>query len=263
MVDNVDKQFPPSTPLTQRKCAILVGASSGIGAALARRLASKGYRLALLSRRSELLSTLCEEINKDAGEVLALYYEHDVTDGDSVPGLLTTILADMGNLDLFVYNAGISQMVGLKKYDFVKDRRTMEVNLVGALAWLNPVAAMFQQLRSGQIVGISSVAGDRGRVGNPSYNASKAALSSYLESLRNRLTRYGVNVLTVKPGFVETDLLAGAKKTFLVISPEQAADEIYKAISKHKQVVYIPTLWRWIMLIVRNIPSFIFRRMVF
>jgi len=107
------------------------------------------------------------------------------------------------------------------------------------------------------------VAGDRGRVGNPSYNASKAALSSYLESLRNRLTRHGVNVLTVKPGFVETDLLAGAKKTFLVISPEQAADEIYKAISKHKQVVYIPTLWRWIMLIVRNIPSFIFRRMVF
>jgi len=195
---------------------------------------------------------------------MASAYEHDVTDYDSVPGLLKTILADMGNLDLFVYNSGISQMVGLNKYDFEKDRRTMEVNLIGALAWLNPVAAMFQQLKSGQIVGISSVAGDRGRVGNPSYNASKAALSSYLESLRNRLThRYGVNVLTVKAGFVDTALLAGAKKTFGVITPEQAADEIYKAIRKQKQVVYIPSFWRWIMLIIQNIPSFIFRRMVF
>ena len=109
---------------------------------------------------------------------------------------------------------GVSHMVGLKKYDFEKDQRTMEINLIGALAWLNPIAAMFQEMGAGQIVGISSVAGERGRVGNPSYNASKAALSSYLESLRNRLSRHGVNVLTVKPGFVDTDLLAGAKKTF-------------------------------------------------
>jgi short-subunit dehydrogenase len=259
-----DDPFPPSTPLTQRKCAILVGASSGIGAALARKLAKEGYRLALLSRRIELLNSLCEEINQDSGEILAHAYEHDVTDYESVPELIASILADMGNLDLFVYVAGISEMVGLKKYDFAKDQRTVEVNLIGALAWLNPVAAMFQQLKSGQIVGISSVAGERGRVGNPSYNASKAALTSYLESLRNRLThRYGVNVLTVKAGFVDTALLAGAKKTFGVITPEVAAEDIFKAIRKQKQEVYIPSFWRWIMLIVRNIPSVIFRRMVF
>ena len=151
----------------------------------------------------------------------------------------------------------------MKKFDFDKDRRTLEVNFLGALAWLNPVAAMFQSLKSGQIVGISSVAGERGRVGNPSYNASKAALTSYLEALRNRLTRYGVHVLTVKPGFVETDLLAGAKRTFWVISPEQAARDICKAIRTRRQDIYTPARWRWVMLVIRNIPSFIFRKMVF
>lgn len=139
----------------------------------------------------------------------------------------------------------------------------MQVNLLGALAWLNPVAALFQSQKGGQIVGISSVAGERGRVGNPSYNASKAALTSYLESLRNRLTRYGVHVLTVKPGFVETALLAGAKGTFWVIPAEQACRDIWNAIRKHKQDIYTPARWRLVMLILRSVPSFIFRKLVF
>jgi short-subunit dehydrogenase len=100
-------------------------------------------------------------------------------------------------------------------------------------------------------------------VGNPSYNASKAALSSYLEALRNRLTRHGVHVLTVKPGFVETEMLAGAKGTFWVIPAEQAARDIRKAIHKHKQDVYSPARWRLVMLVIRNIPSFVFRKLVF
>ncbi|MFC2063823.1 SDR family NAD(P)-dependent oxidoreductase [Chloroflexota bacterium] len=263
MPENRVKPFPPNTPLTQRKSAIVVGASSGIGAALARKLSREGYRLALLSRRTELLDALCEEINEESGEICAHAYEHDVCDVDSVPELLQSILADLGTLDLFIYNAGVSRMVGLKKFDFEKDRQTLEINLVGALAWLNPIAAMFQELGAGQIVGISSVAGERGRVGNPSYNASKAALSSYLESMRNRLSRHGVNVLTVKPGFVDTDLLAGSKKTFWVITADQAANDICKAIQKRKQDIYTPARWRLVMMIVRNIPSFIFRRMVF
>lgn len=253
----------PITPLHPRRSAIIVGASSGIGAALACKLAEQGYNLALLARRGDLLDKLCEEINQRAGEIKAKAYVHDVCDHSSVPTLLQTILSDLGGLDLFIYNAGSSHPAGLKKYDFNKDRLTLEVNFMGALAWLNPVAAMFQGLNSGQIVGISSVAGERGRVGNPSYNASKAALTCYLEGLRNRLTRYGVNVLTVKPGFVDTDMLAGAKGTFWVISAEQAARDICNAIRKHKQDVYTPARWRWVMLIIRNIPSNLFRKMVF
>jgi len=254
---------PRATPLRPRRRAIIVGASSGIGAALARRLAREGYTLALLARRIDLLTSLCDEINAAAGETRALAYPHDVTDYDSVPNLLQRIIADLGGLDLFIYNTGISLMVGLKKYDFEKDRRVTEVNYLGALAWLNPVAAMFQSLKSGQIVGLSSVAGERGRVGNPSYNASKAALTCYLEALRNRLSRYGVNVLTVKPGYVNTDMVVGAKGIFWVIPPEQAAADICRAIRRRRQQVYTPARWQWVMLIVRNIPSFIFRRLIF
>ena len=127
-----------------------------------------------------------------------------------------------------VYAAGVNFPPGLHAYNFEGDHQMLEVNLVGAFAWLDPVAAMFEGAHHGQIVGLSSVAGDRGRVGNPGYNASKAGLTSYLESLRNRLTRHGVNVLTVKAGFVETDMLKAAQKVMFPISADRAADEIYR-----------------------------------
>ena len=258
-----ENSFPAATPLKPQKRVIIVGASSGIGAALALRLADEGYSLALLARRTELLEKLTNEINSKHGATRARFYVHDVLDYESVPALLRKIISDLGGLDTFIFNTGISLMVGLKKYDFDQDRQTAEVNYIGALAWLNPVAEMFQSLKAGQIVGVSSVAGERGRVGNPSYNASKAALTCYLEALRNRLTRYGVNVLTVKPGPVETDMIKDAKGVLFPIPAEQAAADIYKAMRKRKQEVYTSGRWRWIMLVVRNIPSFIFRKMTF
>lgn len=261
---NSETTLPPrATPLTPRKRVILVGASSGIGAALARQLAGEGWTVALLARRTDRLDALCKEINTSAGEVRAVAYAHDVTQPDTVPGLLQKILADLGGLDLFIYNSGIALPTGVKHYDFEKDRRTTEVNYIGALAWLNPVAAHFQSMQTGQIVGISSVAGDRGRIGNPSYNASKAALTCYLEALRNRLTRRGVHVLTVKPGYVATELTQGQKGLFLVATPEKVAADICKAIRRRKQQLYTPWIWGWIMLAVRNIPSIIFRRLSF
>lgn len=257
-----EKNFPAATPLKPQKRAVIVGASSGIGAALARRLADEGYSLALLARRSEMLEALTNEINTKYGATRARFYVHDVLKYDTVPDLLRQIVADLGGLDSFIFNSGVSYKVGLKKYNFEKDQLTTEVNYIGALAWLNPVAEMLQSLGAGQIVGVSSVAGERGRVGNPSYNASKAALTTYLEALRNRLTRYGVNVLTVKPGPVETALTQGLEMP-LMISAEQAANDIVKAMLKRKQEVYTASIWRWVMLAVRNIPSVIFRRMTF
>jgi len=258
-------KFPAATPLQPRCRAILVGSSSGIGASLACKLAREGYQVALLARREELLKALCEQINRENGENRAAYYVHDVTAFDQVPGLLQRILADLGGLDLFVYNTGINILVKRTEFNFEIDRQILETNLLGALAWLNPVAAMFQGLKAGQIVGIGSVAGDRGRVGAPAYNTSKAALHTYLEALRNRLTRHGVTVLTVKPGFVDTDMLksASTNRPFLVSSTEQAAEGIWKAIKARKQTVYVLGLWGMIMLIIRHIPSVIFRRLSF
>jgi short-subunit dehydrogenase len=147
------------------------------------------------------------------------------------------------------------------EYDFAKDQAMVGVNLLGAMAWLGPAAARFSRAERGHIVGISSVAGDRGRRANPAYNSSKAGLDTYLEALRNRLTQHGVTVTTVKPGFMDTRLLANAAKTMWVISPEKAAVAIARAIRARRQVVYLPGRWRWVMMGIRHTPSFIFRRL--
>lgn len=251
------------TPLRLQPRALIIGASSGVGAALARRLSRAGYVLALVARRKSLLTSLCAEINGAAGETRAIPFVQDVSDYQAVPASLRRIVSNLGGLDLVVYAAGINFPPNLAAFDFEQDRQMLETNLIAALAWLNPIASMFQSARNGQIVGISSVAGDRGRVGNPGYNTSKAGLTTYLEALRNRLTRYGVNVLTVKPGFMKTDMLKAAQRVMFAITAEQAADDIYRAIRARKQQIYTPWFWSWIMLAVRNIPSLMFRRMSF
>ena len=254
--------FPHATPLKPRTRALIIGASSGMGAALAKRLAREGYDLALIARREDLLSSVCDEINqKDKGR--ARYYVHNVRDYSVAPDLLRRIVSDLGGLDLVIYAAGVNFAPRFDEYNTGNDQQMLEINLLGAFAWLNPIAALFQSAQVGQIVGISSVAGERGRVGNPGYNASKAGLTSYLESLRNRLTRHGVNVLTVKAGFVQTDMLKAAQKVMFPITAEKAADDIWNAMRARKQEIYTPWFWRWIMFIIRNIPSFLFRRMSF
>jgi short-subunit dehydrogenase len=204
-------------------------------------------------------------LNTSVRPYCAYSYVHDVSRHEEVPALLRRIVADLGGLDLVVYCAGINRPPGgIDKYNFENDRQMVEINLVGAMAWLTPVAEMFQAARAGQIVGIGSVAGDRGRVGNPGYNTSKAGLATFLEALRNRLTREGVHVLTVKPGFLQTDMLKAAQgATPFAIPPEKAADDIWKAIRKRRQQIYTPGRWRWIMLAIQHTPSFIFRKLSF
>ena len=248
-------------PLEPSQTAIVVGASSGIGAALVKELAQQGYKVAAIARREALLKALCEDVNEH--DVKVHYFTHNVTDHAEVPHLFQSITRQLGGLDLIVYAAGIQPAVGLDEYDFAKDKAMIDVNLLGAMAWLNEAAVRFEQAGSGHIVGIGSIAGDRGRVGAPGYNTSKAALATYLEALRNRLAGQKVAVTTIKPGFVDTVLLENAPKTFWVISPEKAAQIITKSIRQKKQTVYVPARWGLVGLVIRHIPSFIFRRMKF
>jgi NAD(P)-dependent dehydrogenase (short-subunit alcohol dehydrogenase family) len=187
-----------------------------------------------------------------------------VSDYEEVPSLLKRIIADLGGLDLFIFNAGINLPPGMERMNATDDIQMIATNLSGAIAWLAPVGDLMKEAKSGMIVGISSVAGDRGRIANPGYNTSKAGLTTYLEALRNRLTRHGVHVLTVKPGFISTDMLrASAGPKPFTNSPEKAADDIYTAIRKRKQVIYTHPIWRWIMLAIQHVPSVIFRRLNF
>jgi short-subunit dehydrogenase len=251
-------------PLTRRPRALVVGASSGIGAAIARKLATEGHIVAVLARSQSALQKLAGEINSAAGETSALAYEHDVTDLKAIPVLFQRLLKDLGGIDVLVYCAGVMPAVAIDEFNIEKDQQMLETNLAGGVAWLGQGAALLQRMGAGHLVGISSVAGDRGRVLNPAYNASKAGLDTYLEALRNRLTKLGVHVLTVKPGFVDTEMLKASKSPkFGVVSPEKVADGVWKALRGRKQLVYLPWFWRWIMLVVRLMPSFIFRRLSF
>jgi decaprenylphospho-beta-D-erythro-pentofuranosid-2-ulose 2-reductase len=241
------------------KTAIVVGASSGIGEAVARRLAADGTRVALVARRDDELARIVSSI----GASRAIWRAHDVRNGHEAAELWDGVEQEIGPIDLLVYAAGTMPAVGESEFSFEKDRDIFDVNVIGAAAWLDQAALRMETARRGTIVGVSSVAGDRGRRANPAYAASKAALNSLLESLRNRLARYGVTVCTVRPGFVATPMTAGLdlpKK--MTISADEAARLILAAASKEKGVdVYVPAKWAPIMWVIRHIPSFVFRKM--
>jgi len=244
------------------KRAIVVGASSGIGAALCRRLAREGYRVAAVARHRDSLEALAREVNAAyPDQPRVLVFPHDVTVTETARDRFEEMVQSLDGLDLIVYSAGVMPRIAEDQYDIHVDRTIVEVNVIGAMAWLNLAAERFQVQKGGVIVGIGSVAGDRGRRGNPAYCASKAALHTYLESLRNRLAQHGVHVLTIKPGPVRTPMTEGLEKMPMAIDPERAADGIFKAIARREDQAYVPLQWGLIMPVIRSIPSIVFRRM--
>ncbi len=240
--------------------AIVVGASSGIGAELARQLAASGCRVAAIARRETELGQLAAAAGGGEDRNI-LTYPHDVTCYEEAPALFQRICRDLGGLDLIIYAAGTMPRIMPEEYNFEKDRAAVEVNFLGAVAWINQAAERFGRGGSGTIVGISSVAGDRGRGGYPVYGASKAALNAYLESIRNRVGRLGVAVVIVKPGPVDTPMTKGMSGLPLLITPEEAARQILAAAKGRVRTAYIPWKWRPIMAIIRGIPSSLFQRM--
>ncbi len=234
--------------------AIIVGASSGIGAELVKQLAEQGWKVAAVARREDRLKELAA---KAPDRILG--YVHDVRNASEAPGLFERITDDLGGLDLIVYASGVMPPVGPSEYDFDKDRDVIETNLLGAMAWLNLASIRFEGTKSGSIIGIGSVAGDRGRSGQPAYYTSKAALHTYLESIRNRISRYGVAVVTVKPGPVRTEMTAGLNMAGMM-EAEEAARRILKLRNRTGEH-YLAFSHRVMFFIIRNFPSPIFRRL--
>lgn len=243
------------------KQAIIVGASSGVGASLARKLVASGCTVAVVARRIDELQRLAEELNAAAGRRAVIVAQHDVHDRAAVPALFQNLARELGGLDLVAYVAGVMPKVAPDEYNTEKDAEIMEVNTIGAMAWLNEAAQRFERVKRGTIIGISSIAGDRGRRGNPAYCTSKAALNTFLESLRNRVGRFGVTVLTVKPGFIDTEMTKGLPGLFWLISPDRAAEIILAAARSRRRQVYVPGRWRFVGMVLRSIPSFIFQRL--
>ncbi len=247
----------------QLKKALILGASSGIGEALTLALARSGASVALVARRGDELDRV-EAAARQAGAPAAFAYIHDVADYDGTPDLFDRIVKDLGGLDTVVYAAGVMPEIVEGEYSFAKDRSMIEVNLLGCMAWFDLAAPYFESRRTGTLIGISSIAGERGRRGFPGYGTSKAALTAFLESLRNRLTRYGVNVVTIKPGFVDTAMTRGKPGLFWLVSPAAAADSILALARRGSSASgFVPWRWSLVAMVVRNIPSFVFRRLNF
>jgi len=234
--------------------AIVIGASSGIGEQIVRQLVIDGTKVAAVARRADRLDKLAEDY---PGQVLTV--PHDVTHYSDVPGLFQEITKQLGGLDLIVYAAGVMPEVTEHEYPFEKDRQMVEVNLLGAIAWLDQAALRFENTKSGTIVGIGSVAGERGRYGQPVYNTTKAALATYLETLRNRLSRYGVRVVTIKPGPTETEMTARLHMKGMMSASQTAT--IILAKSKKNGEFFVKFTHKIAFAIIRNIPSWIFRKL--
>lgn len=239
---------------------IVIGASSGIGAAVARRLALEGRKVALLARRESELQAQVAVINEGLGRESAFAFVHDVADLEAAEPLFARIEQEIGPVDEVHFIAGVNPEVAADEFDLDKDRLQVEVNMLGQISWGNAAARRFLERKGGCLVGVTSVAQDRGRIGRPVYNASKAGQDTYLEALRNRLWRHGVQVTTIRPGFVETPMTAGMQLRGAV-SADRAAEGILKARDGGKAIAYVPGKWRLIMFVIRNIPSFVFRKL--
>jgi short-subunit dehydrogenase len=237
---------------------IIVGASSGMGAELAVALARPGRKLALVAPRSSELEAVAVRVRKAGAE--ALVQAADSAQSQEVAATFDRLQQLMGGVDALVYAAGVMPDVGPDEFPTDRDRQMIEANFLGAVAWLNAGATWMQAQRRGVLCGFGSVAGDRGRRGAPVYGATKAALHTYLESLYNRLNVHGVQVVTIKPGPVRTPMTAG-KKLPLLIDADVAAKRIALALERGEREVYVPGIWRWIMLAIRLTPSFVFRRL--
>lgn len=188
-------------------------------------------------------------------------FVHDVTHFDEVPALFDDIVKRLGGLSMVIYASGVMPTVAEYEFDFEKDRQMVEVNLLGMIAWLNQAADFFRRMQRGTIVGIGSIAGDRGRKKQPVYNTTKGAQAIYLEALRNRLAARNVRVVTIKPGFVDTPMTRGLGNLPMMISADEAARRILIAAEKSQSTVYVPRRWALVSFIIRHIPSFLFRKL--
>lgn len=239
---------------------IIFGATSAIAEATARRYAARGARLFLLGRDAERLATIaCDlEVRGAAAVTTALL---DVSEHFDADALLATAHAALQGIDIALLAHGVLPDQQACEQSITQLRAVFEINTLSSLALLTPLATLLQAQGHGTIAVISSVAGDRGRQSNYVYGASKAALDTFLSGLRNRLAKHGVQVLTIKPGFVDTPMTASFKKGLLWASLATIADGIVRAIDEQRDVVYLPWFWRYIMRVICSVPERLFKRL--
>ncbi|MBW7890226.1 MAG: SDR family oxidoreductase [Chitinophagaceae bacterium] len=237
---------------------LILGATSDIGAAIARLFASKKFDVQLAARDTTRLITLKNDLSIRYGTRCDLYtfdaidfFSHADFYGklQPKPDVSVCVFGYMNE------NEDVAKSVS-------ETLKTIQTNYTGAVTILNTIAEDYALKKKGTIIGISSVAGERGRQSNYLYGSAKAGFTAYLSGLRNKLFQNGIPVITILPGFVNTRMTEHLKlPKLLTASPEEVAQCVYKAFQKKQNTVYVKWYWKWIMCIIRLIPESIFKRM--
>ena len=237
---------------------LIIGAKSDIAKAVAREYAKNGYDLYLAARNSLELSDFSQDIALRYDKK-AVCLDLDLLDFTSHQNFYDALADEpLGVICIAGYMSDQKEA----ETDFQETQKMIDTNYTGCVSLLNIIANSFEKRHNGFIIGVSSVAGDRGRKANYIYGSSKAAFTTYLSGLRNRLFESNVHVLTVKPGFVNTKMTEGMDlPEKLTAQPEEVAKDIYNAQQKNKNILYTKWMWKWVMLIIQNIPEFQFKKM--
>lgn len=239
---------------------LIVGATSAMAISYARLKAADGAEFFLVARNKTKLSETAGDLrSRGAGRVCEFILDVDNIDKHSE--MFEVMESSIGLPSIALIAHGTLPKQDLLQSDTTYCISEFHTNAVSTIAIINEIAIRFENQRAGVLVVITSVAGDRGRPSNYLYGAAKSAVSTYLEGLSSRMFKIGVAVIDVRPGFVDSPMTKDLDlPKALVVQPETIGVCIQKAIKKRKSLIYAPWYWRFILLVIRSIPSFIFRR---
>ncbi len=240
--------------------AIVFGATSGMGRALAGELAKANKELVLVARDQD-------ELNRVTGDLKVRYsntnhtYLLDLFEKDRLKASINQIISTHHSIDELYFLMGYMGESSKAQNDWDEREQILLSCYTNAVHVLSEFADYFEKQRNGNMVVVSSVAGDRGRQSNYIYGSAKAGLTAFAGGMRNRLHKHNVHVMTVKPGFVDTAMTYGLPGIFLAAAPETVAKKIIKAARRKKNVLYVPGFWRYVMMIIKMIPESEFKRL--
>jgi decaprenylphospho-beta-D-erythro-pentofuranosid-2-ulose 2-reductase len=237
---------------------LILGAASDMAVAIARKFAAEGYTLMLAARNLERLQAIEADL-KVRHQAPVTSVQFDALNFDSHAQFYEN-LPERPDIVICVF--GLLGDQGTAQQNWKACEEILFSNYVGAVSILNIVANDFEKRNKGCIVGISSVAGERGRQSNYFYGSAKAGFTAYLSGLRNRLFHHNVHVVTVKPGFVKTRMLDNMKTPGpITASPKQVAEKVFKAVKAKANNIYVLPVWALIMLVIKSIPEGVFKKL--
>ncbi len=243
---------------------VLLGGTKGIGRALGRLLAERGHTLCLLGRSVEALEASARDMEVRGGhDQRVTVAECDLLHPEGFAAALELASEKLGGFDTVVVTAALFATQDELEDDTALARELVTVNFANTVVFCEEARTRLLSAGGGTLCVLSSVAGERGRKPVIIYGASKAGLSAYLEGLDHKFRAEGLKTICVKPGFVKTGMTAGLDPPPFAGKPDAVAQDILKAIERGTPIVYTPGIWRYIMLVLRNLPRFVMRRISF